>query len=964
MLDELESPQEVVRLAALQGLAGLTSLAALRAVRRAAMRDPSARPRFEARKLLAAAESGVREELPPPGRGELAPSRPPEASTLSRTPESTLRRLCFDLRHDSAEVRAATAARIATVPDARLLGPLRELLRDEDPAVRHAARQAVRTVLHACAPAQGDAAELELFRAELEASPNQAMRAVEQVVEVSLRAGLRPAAEVLARRLSVERHPFVRANLLTALSLLGDVSTAKLMRPFLRDPDARVRANAVDALHLAGDEADREATVPLLADPDPRVRAAAVRPSLAIYPEPFLTQLRALLFSPNVPERSAGLYVVRTVRIPERLELLREHFVRETEPRLYEAAAGALAHESSQERSDRPREPEISGEPPSVPAHGAADCDGLTDPLGAGVGRPELEAGGRQPLAPRPCLQLELTRFCDQLQDEDKRRCLQAAMQAVTRSAAPAEEMAPVSAPARVEESQEEAGTFTQVLDLRQQGLLGPAELRERLAAARDPIVICTLLEAVAEARLPDGVDLVAPLASLKDRRVRLAAAAALGRLELPGADELLGALLKDAEPEVAARARDELIRFGPGPVMACARALLETRTSVFFRRGLELLEKLGDRSALPLALEAIGQGGPPGSVEPMARLVLAWGDAETLERLQRGFEEAPVNARPFLAELGLVLGRKLGLGRTDLARRFPHESVDLLAALEGRSSATRPSANPLATPPSRPGVNRRWPAALAAAALAAWLLVPPEEVPRPPAPAARPPRETAAPSGTHISLEEAPAVAQAGPSFVSIPVVDTSPRAIDPPPTLEEVEAALGNALAAQGVRSAALVHMLALDRLQDGCRVELARAQEALGRGDPAAAIRILDALLAQLDPENLTARLEVLQALERAGRQGRRFERMPQWRAELRDVEKSLANVLLQAAREAGLPQEQVRAALEALENSQKSKAALGTAADFFSGARLAEPLPEEPDDLPPLGVGRRGKVYSPE
>jgi HEAT repeat protein len=422
-----------------------------------------------------------------------------------RLSDAKMQRLWFELQHEDLEVRKATLRKAAELGDTRLLAPARELLHDADPTVRHEARRTVRALLAAFTPALREPEELARFGEELRGDEESVKAALNRVLDVAVKCGASQTADVLAQRLPVEDRPFVRANLLSALALLGDSSTSKLVQAFVRDPDARVRANAVDALELTGNEEDLLAAITCLLDADPRVRAAAIRAAASIDKEIFLDHLRKMLGSQNVSDRAAGLYVLRTVSVTERYDLLRQHFLQEGQPRLYEIAAEALAAEARGER--------------------------------------------RQ----------ELQKLASELPAGPKREALTAAMKEASHSL-----LDEAAAAASEEDSGnplELSSTFSKIYDLKRLGELKADALRASLRRETDPLTISCLIEAAAEMDLPDTLELAQPFSHSKDRRVRLEVAEAVGKLQSQEARELLALLVRDRDAEVSLKSLEVLAR-------------------------------------------------------------------------------------------------------------------------------------------------------------------------------------------------------------------------------------------------------------------------------------------------------------------------------------------------------------------------------------------------------------------
>ncbi len=859
------------------------------------------------------------------------------ADGSGRLADTKLERLLFDLRHENTEVRLATLRKAAELKDGRLLSPVREQLHDADPIVRHEARRTVRTLLGAV-PERRDATALASFEAGLVGDEEAARQALGAVLDVVLRCGVTATAAALGRRLPVEDRPFVRANLLSALALIGDASTSKLIQAFVRDPDARVRANAVDALEMTGNEEDLLAAITCLLDTDPRVRAAAIRASASIDREIFLDHLRSMLGSQTIADRAAGLYVLRTVNAPERFELLKQHFQQETQPRLYEICAEILVAEG---RGERAR---------------------------------------------------ELQELVAQLPDGTKRETLQSALKEAGRSTL-AQTAPPEGNADDPEAPLDLSSSFSRIYDLKRLGELKAESLRSALRRETDPLTISCLLEAAAEMELPDTLELAQPFSHSKDRRVRLAVAEAVGKLPLEQARDCLALLVRDRDLEVGRRALEVLSRAKPEPAgeeaaLDAVRAVAELGEPPAgasgsrggapasknpgagraagepwaVKRALELLVALRTPRALSLVLELVASGrAGPGALHQVQQMLVDRGSLETLDRLAAMYRAAPIADRAMFQELGAGLGEALQVTPDELAARFPDElgpppPVQAAAAAPS-SKATRAKTVPRAAAPEprRPDlrllvVGGGMLALVFVAALGLWMVQPGRPVGGP-ATLEEPAVDVASRPARSSIRFQSPAKQQQL-EFASTSSMPDGLPAADTPPTLQEIEDSLKRALAPLGIKSQALIHLIAVDRVQDGYRGEINRARELFKKGDLDGALRVLEAALTALDAEHLHGRLAVLRALEATCRLGQRFDRIADWRAQMKEIQRKMMEMIIQAGRDGGLPEEQVKLALKNLDEKEQRQAEMGTAADFFAGADLAKETGESkaPADSP--------------
>lgn len=887
LLQDLTHSDEEVRLAALHELKRVGSLAALDAVRRVAGNDPSPNVRFEARSFLSTVSSrssaaGAPSSPQPPAEA----AAPPLLEGNTDLPDSKVQRLLFALRDPSSKQRLEAVETITGHPDRRLLGGVRGLLRDDDPAVRHGAREAARKILlHAASP-EGDPARLARFERDLQVGGGPARKALTEVLEVCVLCGVSETADIVASHLLSEERTVERASMLAALALIGDSSIAPFLHTFLEDPDGRVRANAVEALDLIGGKDWVGRAVSCLADADPRVRAAALRASRTIYPEPFRTHLTGMLASPQVAERAAGLYVARSVEVPGRLALLSDHFLRETQPRLYEDCAEALAREA------------------------ASSDDG--------------EA---------------ITGLLDRVSDGDKRQCLLSALEDAGVSdrgvagdlEADGEPGQDGASPAR---GRSRPRSFTQALDQSRLGNLTPEDVREGLQGETESLMICFYLQSAAQLGLPDAVDLARPFAGSRDRRVRVAVAEALGTHHGPEAGQMLEELSLDREEEVSRVAFRQLQQSFPEHALAPIRRLLESRQPWTSRRALDLVETLDTPEVLSPCLELLSRPPDPALVEPLARIIRKWGRRDTLEELSATFRAAPLASRPFLAELGSRLGEKLQCPPDVLAVLFPSEDTAGPRASRpgpvseaGRAPSPLPWAAVAVAACVGMGAYLFWPASTEEAGMRSARVSRGTRGTSPRAAVARLERRSPRrpPSSAHPAVARAHVSREWPPAFMR--------------PSLEEMKEHLRAFLSLEGLASDRFVEVLARDRESGDYRQAIDRARDALERGEGREALRTLQDAMDQLDPEHLVGRMTLLRELIATAQQLRMFELLEGWRRDFDEARTQLAEVCLEAAREGGLSEDEARQALAALEEESSTHQKLGRTSDFFSGARLS-------------------------
>ena len=674
------------------------------------------------------------------------------------------------------------------------------------------------------------------------------------------------------------------------------------MAAFTRDPDPRVRANAVDALNLIGSPPDLKAAIACLGDKDPRVRAATITAAISTWSEPFLSHLQEMLRSNLVAERAAGLYALLSVTIPERQALLTEFYMAESQPKFYESCGDALAKE-------------LVASPPT-----------------------------------------EITRVLDQVPEGSKRDYLSRSLNRLTAGFV-------IPTPPEGSSSGDGANpflSFSGLLDRKRDGTLTPALIRKALSREQDPISIIFLLECASEMKLEDAVELSQSFSHSADRRIRLASAEALGKLAGPEAIESLMFLVKDKDAEIARQALEELQRLDPKAALLGVESLLQSGQAATIRRGLELLEKLGDRNAIAQVLNVLQLASNPALVEPLSRLVVAWGDTSTLDHLAALYKTSGDNGRPFLVELGHALGTRLQVDPQEIRARFeqPPEGMtgpDLRSPSVTRvKTVTGPHSPPSSsgrgrvtsrshgeTPP-KPALDLRaflssergrMGTGLAAVIVLAVLMWP----------GARPP----VPIQNHDNV-----VLHAQPAIVFASVAPRPPpsmewaaaggraevTALPPEPTLAEIELSLKVAYKSKGITSPAIIHLLAQDRVVSNYRIAIARAHESSNRGEYEAAMGILDAALAQLDQDHLIARLAVAKAMQAVARKNNTFDRMNDIRKSIEQIQKRLMDICIAAARDGGIPEASIKAVMERLESKEKDRAGLTRATDWMSARKM--------------------------
>lgn len=819
--------------------------------------------------------------------GQLLERHGEEAGDKNPVPEATEERLILDLGHSSPGVRIAAMHRLRELCGVRLLDQVEGLLRDPDPAVRQAARSAVRESLARVPVSDQAGPATAVLRESLSRGEESARQALGSALTLAGTIGAEPVARALADRLLQEGDPHLKANILSVLALIGDFSHIDLMRQLVKDADARVRANALDALELLGEQGVDQTAFECLADPDPRVRAAAITASLGTHREPYLTHLRAMLDSGSVTERAAGLYAVRTVAFPGRFELLRDHFLAETHPQLYERCAQSLAL--------------------------------------------ELIAGHAE----------EIAGLIDSLEEGNKRRCLESCIRRSSRDVAASGDPGPPLG---------EMHALGDILDRKKAGSLTGDHVRQALKNESDPLTITCLLEIAAQMELSDAVELTERFTHSKDRLTRLAALEVLARIDSADAGESLAKLVRDRDPEVAQRAVAELSRLGPGKALAGVRALFELGEDWAFKRGLDLLEKQDAREGLELLYGLLESRSHHLLPDAARRLLDRWGDETVLARLTSLHQTADARRRPLLLELRSALASKLDVSPEELTSRVPPDpeapekhslvstesttSLRIKEILDGMRirESLKVSARSLKLPVDDHGAALRWilkGSGLVVIAVLIWTagrsLDPGGET-----------RDSADRELAYVPSTRTEFVfqqARTAPS--SFTFTGATVEAREWRPTLESVKESLKRALEAKGITSDALIHVFALDRFKIDHRRSIAAARALARRGSHAEAIRVLAAALEATDEDHVTARIALLKTLVKTCSEAGNWDLLDEYRKQLTAMRQVVVDLIVTAAREGGLPQSEIEGVIDRIEKREKKKKANELAVDYLSG-----------------------------
>jgi HEAT repeat protein len=168
--------------------------------------------------------------------------------------------------------------------------------------------------------------------------PLERARALRIVREAGL---LAPLAEDVYK-LATDRDRVVRAGIMSALGELPGVTSVRILRAALHDPDERVQANAVESLARLDVQEHAPVIRPKLDSPNSRVRANAVRALLRVEMREAGGALLEMLESPVDAQRVSALWVVERMRLRSVLERVLDMSRSDTDPRVRRRAQRVL----------------------------------------------------------------------------------------------------------------------------------------------------------------------------------------------------------------------------------------------------------------------------------------------------------------------------------------------------------------------------------------------------------------------------------------------------------------------------------------------------------------------------------------------------------------------------------------------------------------------------------------------
>lgn len=802
--------------------------------------------------------------------------------------------LLFELKHQSPGSRIAAARKFAATGDPSLIPSLIELLRDPDPNVRRSAREAMRELLRAVST-RGLSVDGSLPRsiaAQLDKGWPDAQPALAGMLEASVMAGMEPLAKVLATRLPREENPLLKAQMVTMLALLGDETHVGAIESHCRDADSRVRANAVEALALLSDQTVlQKVAFRALEDQDPRVRAAGLMAAESLGRGSLSHHLEVMLSSTSEWERAAGVQALRLLVLPERFDLMATTFAKEPAEKLAVILANLLALEM------------LSGK--------AAEGARLLEELS---------------VEKRELLETHLARIRGR-------------------------EMA---------EAGDQAGPMADVQDLvkaERDGTLSPDRIRRELESTPDGAAVGLLLKAGDREELPDLDEMILERLKSSDRRIRLAIAETVGELKTIEMAEILRVLVRDEDPEVAQRAVDWFAGLDSSRTRPAVLALLGSDQPWALRRGFDYIERRGKEEGLPLLLESLEKSPIPALMDSAGRLLARWGDKDTLEKLARIYRDAEARRRPVLGQLGQVLANRLGestgpfdarVKASGVRRVLPADPVaeSMVGSLGTVVNSLRLSqrltqhAEEVAGKIAGLTPNQRVGAGVGAALLLAIFLWPSQW------PGAGDPTGPA-PVGPKPSSAPVSALTFTSPTAASRTAVFERPASsvATYELKLEDVEENLRLAFAAKGIKSQAVLHMMALDRFHIDYRKAIALAREAAKNKQFEEAYSILEQAMGELAEEHISGRIALARTMIEIARDNSRWDLVDQYREVLAALRDSLLAMVVNAAREGDLPEEEIKNVLDRVEKNKENKLRAAAAVDWLSGRKTGADAPED-------------------
>jgi HEAT repeat protein len=131
-------------------------------------------------------------------------------------------------------------------------------------------------------------------------------------------------ASRLVEMLQSESHEFVKASLISTLKLFINKEDARLLSPFLNDPDSRVRSNTIEALEYLKAEDAIPGLFSALEDPDNRIRAVAAKALRDFGEEKVFAVLKKMLNSPEEWMKGSAIYALSHIQAADSIKLLIE----------------------------------------------------------------------------------------------------------------------------------------------------------------------------------------------------------------------------------------------------------------------------------------------------------------------------------------------------------------------------------------------------------------------------------------------------------------------------------------------------------------------------------------------------------------------------------------------------------------------------------------------------------------
>ncbi len=164
----------------------------------------------------------------------------------------------------------------------------------------------------------------------LSSQPTDRLRALRLVI------GLRVVTQFQNDIFSTTNDPIpeIREAAMTALGLIGDATSRRILERALADENHTVQACAIDALDAIGVQGRDQLIAPKTNSDEPSVRAAAIRALLKMHLPQAAADLISMLKDPRVEHRCGALWIIDQLRITSLVPRVRELQETDRDPRI------------------------------------------------------------------------------------------------------------------------------------------------------------------------------------------------------------------------------------------------------------------------------------------------------------------------------------------------------------------------------------------------------------------------------------------------------------------------------------------------------------------------------------------------------------------------------------------------------------------------------------------------------